>query len=191
MSLSPQCLTALKRAFPPRKIERRLKQSGACAKDQGAKALAGRKKGTPKTGGRDWKPGQSGNPAGSKPLGLDAHERRLLKVLTAKEFAEMASTLLYATDAEINAILEDALSPKFKRIIAKALNRAEDEGNFTALNQVLDRVVGTVMQSPPPKDDDQSRNAAAILADFRKLLDDPANGREISNQTSSAVKNQR
>lgn len=131
-------------------------------------------KGKPKTGGRNWKPGQSGNPAGAQPVPVEV---KLIKLLSWKELALACSVLLYADQDEIERINADRKEPKLHRIIASALERAHVDGNFFALNQILDRVIGKVKEATP-EDPEGSRNGQAVLDEIRKVINDPRNERK-------------
>lgn len=69
---------------------------------------------------------------------------KMMKRFTADELGQLISTLLYATDAEIDAIAANPEAPTGKKIIAKALINARDHGTWSTLNSILDRLIGKV-----------------------------------------------
>lgn len=79
-----------------------------------------------KSGGRDWEPGESGNPKGPAVLPPDIREARKLN---KQEFERIVNKFLYLTPAEIKAIAEDPKTPAFElmigAIVAKAVTQAD------------------------------------------------------------------
>ena len=123
--------------------------------------------------GRRFKKGQSGNPKGApKP----EYDIKLIKLLTWKDLALACTVLVFANEPECTRIDMDPEEPMLKKIIAKALLKAWADGNFSMLNQILDRVVGKVREVEPDVDE-QSRNGQAVLEMIRKVIDDPRNER--------------
>lgn len=133
--------------------------------------MAGKAK--PKTGGRDFKKGQSGNPKGAPVIPVEV---KLVKLLTWKELALACTKLLYADIAEVTRIDMDPTEPMLHKIISKALMKAHQDGNFFMLNHILDRVC----DKPPPQPDgsEESRNGHAVLAAIRKVINDQGNERK-------------
>jgi hypothetical protein len=129
-------------------------------------------KGRPKTGGRDWKPGQSGNPKG--PPAIDKHVREV-KNLSAEEYLELASFLLRATDSDIEQVLSNPDSPKLEKIFAQVLKTTQETGSMSQLDLILNRLIGKPREAPPGE---QSRNSETILAEIRKALNDPSDERK-------------
>jgi len=128
-----------------------------------------------KTGGRNFQPGQSGNPKGKKPVDYDV---LTIKLLTAKELALACSVLIYASQDELDRIDRDRSEPKLHRIISAALNKAHEEGDFSMLNQILDRVIGKPKELAMDADEDEQKKGLAILAEIRKVIDDRGNERK-------------
>jgi hypothetical protein len=96
-----------------------------------------------KTGGKDFKPGQSGN-ANGRPK-LDPMVKQL-KRFTADQLEELVSSLLTSTEADVVAMREDTGAPYIKRIMAQILEKTFEGGNIGALDMVLNRLIGKVKE---------------------------------------------
>jgi len=96
-----------------------------------------------KTGGRDFQPGKSGNPKGRTPIPA---EIRNIKNLTAKELEQVCSFLLTAKESDVHAVLIDPDAPMQVKVIAKALIKAEKDGNLLPLEMLWNRSVGKVKE---------------------------------------------
>jgi hypothetical protein len=127
-----------------------------------------------KTGGKDFKPGQSGNPKGSKPLDYNLN---LIKLLTAKELGLACTLLVRGEEAACDQAILDPQAPMLHKIIAKALLRAFRDGDFFLLDKILDRVVGKAPIVPSDAPEDEQQKGLAVLAAIRKVIHDPGNER--------------
>ena len=94
-----------------------------------------------KTGGRDFKPGQSGNPAGYPGLPKDIRDARKLGQI---ELERTVNRLIYMTSDELTAVITDTSVPMFDKILAQILCQASDKGDQARLDFILNRVVGKV-----------------------------------------------
>jgi hypothetical protein len=95
-----------------------------------------------KTGGRNFEKGNKAAKGPGRPW-LDPDVKRM-KRFTAIELGQLISTLLYATDAEVQLIISDPSVPTVKKVIAKALANAREHGNWGTLNSILDRLIGKI-----------------------------------------------
>lgn len=86
-----------------------------------------------KTGGRDWKPGESGNPKGPTPLPLEVREfRKAARAEIIEEFKYLWSM----TEQELRDIINPENDvPMIRKAIARQLLGGE-------LEEVLNRVIG-------------------------------------------------
>lgn len=94
-----------------------------------------------KTGGRNFKPGVSGNPGGRAKLPPDVAQA---KKVTNNQIILILNKLMFAPDREIKAVLLNADTPKFERIVARVLERADQFGDHTRLEFLLTRTIGKV-----------------------------------------------
>ena len=101
-----------------------------------------------KTGGRDFLPGQSGNPKGKPKLTPEQREfRSAAKNEIIEEFKYLWSLPIEEIQ-EIAAPEEEIFgnTPLIRIAIAKALLKAAQTGDMHQLNQILDRVIGKVKE---------------------------------------------
>ncbi len=96
-----------------------------------------------KTGGKNFKPGESGNIAGRPPLDPMVKQ---LKRFTADQLEELVSSLLTSTEADVARMREDTGAPYIKRIVAKILEQTFEGGSIGALDMVLNRLIGKVKE---------------------------------------------
>jgi hypothetical protein len=91
-----------------------------------------------KTGGRDWKPGESGNPHGSPGLPQELKDARKLNVA---EVTELLTRVADMSPADF-----EAYTPKtmLEKTVIKALKIAADDGSIAHLSLILDRTIGKV-----------------------------------------------
>lgn len=104
-------------------------------------ARSGRKPGTPKTGGRDWKPGQSGNPIGTT---KEDHELRKIRHITKDQIKDILSLIAGATHEEMEAILEKPETTALTMMIVKIYMTIAEKGDMHAFDVLLNRVIGKV-----------------------------------------------
>lgn len=89
--------------------------------------------------GRPWKPGQSGNPGGAKPVPLDVKAARSLTII---EFTRIVNVLLYMTREEIQKVAADPKTPAMEVMIASILGKAITGADYMRANFLLDRIIG-------------------------------------------------
>lgn len=95
-----------------------------------------------KTGGRNFKKGQSGNPNGPAPLSPEA---RAFKNLTREGFETIANKYLSATRDEIRAALQDPSMKAIELAVISVINQAI-KGEGRMLDLLLTRLIGKVTQ---------------------------------------------
>lgn len=95
------------------------------------------------SGLKPFKKGQTGNPKGSssKQRALGAISR-----LTGEALADLGSTLLYGTEASLEAMLTDPKATVLSKWTAKLITHSMIEGDAAVYNAVLNRIVGKVKE---------------------------------------------
>ena len=94
-----------------------------------------------KTGGNNFKPGQSGNPAGRTPLPEDIKKARKLN---QKELERSVNKFLYMTSEEIFEACKSDDATMFDKIIGSIITAAVDKSDHTRLEFILNRMIGKV-----------------------------------------------
>lgn len=99
-----------------------------------------------KTGGRDFKPGQSGNPAGKK---AEEPELRAAKKIMKTEFEATMLELLALPYAQLKKLASEADAVQagtvsLKMALARGLHKSIALGDLSRLTFYLDRLVGPV-----------------------------------------------
>lgn len=84
-----------------------------------------------KTGGRDWKKGESGNPNGGPRLPSDV---RAARDMSKAEFISTASRFLKLTAAELTAVAENPQSTALELVVASIIQKAGILGDHKRLN---------------------------------------------------------
>ena len=92
-----------------------------------------------KTGGKDFEPGQSGNPSGRPKLPLDLQQARKLN---SSEFERLLNKFLYLTKNEILKICQDERTPIIEILIGSIVIKAIENGDQTRLAFILERLLG-------------------------------------------------
>lgn len=124
--------------------------------------------------GRRFKKGQSGNPAGLKAFPLAASK---VKSLAVEEYADLVSAIFYSTLQEAEDIANDPKELLLRRTVAGILLDAHQKRCSMKLEMLLIRVLGRVRDVTPKAPEESSRNAIAVLEEFRKVVNDPKNDR--------------
>ena len=94
-----------------------------------------------KTGGRDFKPGQSGNPSGRPGLPAEVKEA---KKLNRVEVEAAIAKYVRATKQEIEAVHMNPLSTAADQVICSVLLKAIEHGDEKRLDFILNRTIGKV-----------------------------------------------
>lgn len=94
-----------------------------------------------KTGGRDFKPGESGNPYGRPRLpGAVAEARKLNKV----ELERILNKYIYLNMQEMQFCANDPTTPAIDLIVIKMVLESIKRGDHVRLETILNRLVGKV-----------------------------------------------
>lgn len=96
-----------------------------------------------KTGGRDWKPGQTGNPSGRPKYPADVKEAR---VMNLAEASRILNKYAYSTVEEIKAAALDPQTPAIEMMILKVIVECTKTGDHHRLNFLFDRLIGKVTE---------------------------------------------
>lgn len=98
-----------------------------------------------KTGGRDFRPGVSGNPGGRKPM---SPEMKAVRKLTPSYIQTLISRFLRMSREEFQRYLSFG-DPNIAEIAVSAIiAKAISEGDYMRLDFLLDRVIGRVIDQP-------------------------------------------
>ncbi len=108
-----------------------------------------------KTGGKDWKPGQSGNPKGWFGYGKDYREA---KKLTTAIFNQLGTDLLYAKVEDLQKIIKDPDASMLEKIVAGIIGKAATEQDQIRAAFLLDRILGK-----PKLNEDQPQIKPVII----------------------------
>lgn len=92
-----------------------------------------------KTGGRDFKPGVSGNPAGGPKI---PEEVKVLRKLTIPRLEEIADLILDGNRVQLTQIVGSSTEPAIRVAYAKAALNAMNKGDLTGIETILNRLVG-------------------------------------------------
>lgn len=94
-----------------------------------------------KTGGKDWKPGQSGNPKGPPKVPPEVREARKFNKQVVSTALER---VLSMNEAELKKFMMNKSQPVIERALAKVLYKAMTQANLSNINFLLDRTIGKV-----------------------------------------------
>ena len=91
-----------------------------------------------------FKPGQSGNPAGP---GKQVIAKKILKQYTQTTITETFIKLLNSTSVELAKIVKDNNAPIIEVIVAQALLKDFRRSKIDLVEKLLDRIIGKVQQT--------------------------------------------
>jgi hypothetical protein len=102
-----------------------------------------------KTGGRNFLPGQSGNPKGASGHGVSVARR-----INAREVTKIISRLMRMSVLELTTFSSEPTITVVEGILAKIMIAAGQTGDHNRLNFLFDRMIGKVtdkleVESPP------------------------------------------
>lgn len=118
-----------------------------------------------KTGGRDFKPGQSGNPKGPAKTGIVQARK-----MTSLVFSEIVIKYMNLTLEQVNEKFKDPSTPALDLIVLKILYEGIKKGDQVRLGFLLERTIGKVKEvinysfSPSQLSDEQ------LIEETAKLL---------------------
>lgn len=96
-----------------------------------------------KTGGRNFKKGQSGNPKGAPKIPEDVKEMRKLK---GADYDHLANKFMDLKRAALAAIMKDPNSTALEMWLASIFHKGIVEGDIKRLEAILCRTIGKVPQ---------------------------------------------
>ncbi len=96
-----------------------------------------------KTGGRNFQPGQSGNPNGPTPIPEDIKQARKLNQI---EFERIANKFLFMNRKEIADHVNKPETPALELLVGSIVSKAVSTGDQVRLNFLLDRLIGKVAE---------------------------------------------
>ena len=94
-----------------------------------------------KTGGKNWQPGQSGNPKGYKGFPKDLKEARKLN---QAELERLVNKYLYFSQEEMDAHVSQPDTPMIEHMVASIISLASTKGDQLRLDFILNRLIGKV-----------------------------------------------
>ncbi len=95
-----------------------------------------------KTGGRDFKPGVSGNPAGRPKTREDLKQ---VKLLSQDDVSRIMQKMLDMKIIDLDHMVNDPDTPAMELMIAKIMHKAMIEGDQARLDFLFNRVIGKVL----------------------------------------------
>lgn len=114
-----------------------------------------------KTGGKDFKPGQSGNPNGRPPLPEDV---RLVRKMNQAEFDSTIAHMVTLPASRVKEIADSLETPALERALAKTLYLAGRSGDQKRLEVILNRMHGRP-QVLKPVDASKDKEKLSELSD--------------------------
>lgn len=128
-----------------------------------------------KSGGRNFKKGQSGNPSGRPPL---PPEVKAAKALTTAQFIETASRYLQATPAQLRDARESDDTTALDRVVISIIEGAMIFGDERKLTMLLDRTIGKV----PDKLESENHHFIENMKRLRDMSDE-----QLATQAEEAM----
>lgn len=108
-----------------------------------------------KTGGRDFQPGQSGNPAGRPTVPEELKAARRLNKTTLER---ILNEYIHLPMVELAEKVKDPSTPAIELMVAKVLHEAIKRGDEKRLGFILDRLVGAVKKTVAVEGGDEESN---------------------------------
>lgn len=115
-----------------------------------------------------WKKGQSGNPAGGQ---KHNQELKAIKNLTNAELIEVGNIVIKGNVEELKRIARDDAETALKRMLASVVVKIISKGDMTALDVLLNRLVGKVK-------DQMDISGLPVAPGAQVVICLPPNGRE-------------
>lgn len=111
-----------------------------------------------KTGGRNFAPGQSGNPKGAPKKGI-----KQARQMTATMFSEIVLRYMDFTLEDINKAFIDPKTPALDLIVLKILHESIKKGDNIRMNFLLERTIGKVKDVIDHQSSDKSMSPAVTF----------------------------
>lgn len=96
-----------------------------------------------KTGGKDWEPGQSGNPRGRPRV---PKELKGIKALSPNLLGKLITKYGGMDRDKLRLKAADPRTPALDLMIISIITKAIKDGDYTRLNFLLDRTIGKVKE---------------------------------------------
>ena len=94
-----------------------------------------------KTGGRDWKPGETGNPNGGPGLPKDLREARKVNQMELERAINKMTSL---TEPELEALIASPGTLVFDKFVANIVKLGMRDGDERRMEFILQRMIGKV-----------------------------------------------
>jgi hypothetical protein len=88
--------------------------------------------------------GQSGNPAGRKPISDDV---KIARKITQYEFERICSQLFFMSVRRLEEVVADDKTPVMKALVARILIKGIEESSRVELNYFIERFLGKVSEN--------------------------------------------
>lgn len=124
-----------------------------------------------KTGGRDFLPGQSGNPNGQPKVPQEIKDARQL---TKLELERLLNKYMVMTKDEVQEALKNPATPALELMIGSIVAKAVSGGDDKRLNFLLERMIGKVKE----KVEHTGADGQALALAPQIVITVPSNGRE-------------
>ena len=123
-----------------------------------------------KTGGRNWKPGQSGNPKGRMPIPEDL---RQIQKFSRTVIELILNKYMQTPTIELKRMLDNPDKiPAMELMVIQVLVKGIEKGDERRLGFLFDRVIGKPKEVIKHETDGSTSAASVIIL--------PSNGRELS-----------
>jgi hypothetical protein len=139
-----------------------------------------------KTGGADWRKGQSGNPKGGKKLPEEIKE---IRKFTVEQIIGTFSKYLGMTQEEMLGVDKRKLS-LLEVWLLKAAEIGIKTGNYFILDKILDRVIGKTFMGIRIETDDKAAEAGQRLEEILNILKKPRKTQSIEDLMEQSSKRQ-
>jgi hypothetical protein len=134
-----------------------------------------------KTGGADWRKGQSGNPKGGRKLPEEIKE---IRKFTVEQIIGTFSKYLSMTESEMLKLEKKDLS-LLEVWLLKAAEIGIKTGNYFILDKILDRVIGKTFMGIRIETDDKAAEAGQRLEEILRLMKKPRKTQGLNELTES------
>jgi hypothetical protein len=139
-----------------------------------------------KTGGADWRKGQSGNPKGGTKLSEEIKE---IRKFTVEEIIGTFSKYLGMTQEEMLGVDKRKLS-LLEVWLLKAAELGIKTGNYFILDKILDRVIGKTFMGIRIETDNKAVEARQRLEEILRILKKPRKTQSIEDLTQDLKREQ-
>lgn len=107
--------------------------------------------------------GQVLNPEGGR---SHDKEKRILKSLTVKHLKELIDMAVMGNEMDLDEVIENPYSSIVQKTMAKALKDAVKSGNWFAMENIINRIVGKVPDKVAYTDPTGEEQAGPVIIEF-------------------------